>query len=115
MISDLDENEESEKAVENLGLRDIDDLAGPPDMHGGKESDGSFGNHFHEIKEAPLPLSKDYESKHKQASDAKKKSVEMFGKPKSLKLGGLSLDIDRINKEHEEKELQKKEDQEQPP
>ena len=39
----------------------------------------------------------------KKTSEAKKRRVEQFGKPKSLKLGGLSLDIDRINKEYEEK------------
>lgn len=65
MISDLDENEESEKAVENFGLRDINDLDGPSDMHG-ETSDGSFGNHFHKNEEVSVPpINSDYESQHK--------------------------------------------------
>ena len=48
MISDLDENEdESERAVEAFGLKDINDL-GPPELP--KNNDASFGNDEEEPK-----------------------------------------------------------------
>ena len=100
MINDLDENEdESEMAVERLGLRDIGDLAAPdlPRIDAPQQDkNASFGA---EEDNKPPVLTQ------QQINQAKFKRVR-GQKPNSMKFG-LSLDVDQINKEHEDKEKTK--------
>ena len=102
MISDLGDNEDdSDRVLEMLGIKDINVL-GPPELP----------KNYVDLsppKEAAsdLMLDSNYSVKPKPAVGQKMR-VAVKAKPMGLKVGGLSLDIDKINKEHEEKERGKK-------
>lgn len=100
-MSDLDENEDdSERAVELLGLRDLNDL-GPPELP--NQNNDSFG----EMMNMPPPIESmatNYSGKNNQIKKPNLGGRVHASKPSGLKIGGLSLDIDRINEEHDEKE-----------
>lgn len=67
MISDLDENEESEKAIENFGLRGLD---APTDVHQKvSEQSGSFERDINK----DVVVNSQHELALKQASEAKKR------------------------------------------
>lgn len=103
-MSDLDENEDdSERAVELLGLRDLNDL-GPPELP--NQNNDSFGEMMDNM---PPPIIESTVVASNYGSNTQTKKPNLGGrvhasKPSGLKIGGLSLDIDRINEEHDEKE-----------
>jgi len=94
MISDLDEPEEnSERAVELFGLRDISDL-GPPDLPQQAENDS-----FRDLGTVEVMVTTNYSGQQNVKTKPK-----MRARPAGLKLGGLSLDTDQINREHDDNE-----------
>ena len=107
----MDENEnedESERAVELLGLRDLnDDEVGPsdPPLH----NNDSFGEVFDgNDRWSPITaMETNYSGRNNQIT--KPPSLTGCGKthaskPSGLKIKGLSLDIDQINQEYAIKE-----------
>ena len=95
MICDLGENEneeESEVAVEMLGLKDINDMGPPelPKLNDLPKADTSFGEMQENEKVAEIPDVNNYSAQPKPPRRQRKA-------PSGIKLGGLSLDIDQIN------------------